>query len=190
MDGPEPGMSGMNEDVTREVEQFLYREARLLDERRFHEWLELLTDDVRYRMGSRTNRYPKRSKAIAILNPDRYVEDDLGNEDELSILDETKQTLSQRVARLDTGMAWAEDPPSRSRHLITNIEVEPGDAAQEVKVYSNFMVYRSRGETETAFYVGARGDVLRRIPGSWKIAGRKIILDQNVLLAKNVSIFF
>src|SRR5262249_36995794 len=141
MDGPEPGMSGMNEDVTREVEQFLYREARLLDERRFHEWLELLTDDVRYWKGKTTNRYHKRSKAIAILNPDRYVEDDLGN-DELAILDETNQTLSQRVARLDTGMAWAEDPPSRSRHLITNIEVEPGDAAQEVKVYSNFMVYR------------------------------------------------
>jgi len=183
-------MSGMNEDVTREVEQFLYREARLLDERRFHEWLELLTDDIRYWMGSRSNRYPKSSKAIAILDPDRYVEDDLTKEDELAILDETKRTLGARVARLDTGMAWAEDPPSRSRHLITNIEVEPGDAASEIKVYANFMVYRSRAETEQDFYVGARRDVLRRVAGSWKIAGRKIILDQNVLLAKNVSIFF
>jgi len=183
-------MSGINEDVTREVERFLYREARLLDERRFHEWLELLTDDVRYWMGSRSNRYPKSSKAIAILDPDRYVEDDLPREDELAILDETKQTLSQRVARLDTGMAWAEDPPSRSRHLITNIEVDPGDIASEVKAYSNFMVYRSRAETEQDFYVGARRDVLRRVAGAWKIAGRKIILDQNVLLAKNVSLFF
>ena len=87
-------------------------------------------------------------------------------------------------------MAWAEDPPSRSRHLITNIEVEPGGAASEVKVYSNFMVYRSRAETEQDFYVGARRDVLRRIAGAWKIADRKVILDQNVLLAKNVSIFF
>src|SRR6516165_273938 len=190
MDGREPGMSGINEDVTREVERFLYREARLLDERRFHEWLELLTDDVRYWMGSRSNRYPKSSKAIASLDLDRYVEDDLPREDELAILDETKQSLSQRVARLDTGMAWAEDPPSRSRHLITNIEVEPGDAASEVKAYSNFMVYRSRAETEQDFYVGARRDVLRRVAGAWKIAGRKIILDQNVLLAKNVSIFF
>jgi len=178
-------MSGMNEDLTRAVEQFLYREARLLDERRFHEWLELLTDDIRYWMGSRTNRYPKSSKALAILDPDRYVEDDMTREDELAILDEDKQTLGQRV-----GMAWAEDPPSRSRHLITNIEVEPGDAANEVKVYSNFMVYRSRAETEQDFYVGARRDVLRRVAGAWKIAGRKITLDQNVLLAKNVSIFF
>ena len=190
MDGREPAMSGINEDVIREVEQFLYREARLLDERRFHEWLELLTDDVRYWMAGRTNRYPRRSKAIAILDADRYVEDDMTKEDELAIFDEDKQTLGQRVARLDTGMAWAEDPPSRSRHLISNIEVEPGDAANEVKVYSNFMVYRSRAETEQDFYVGARRDVLRRVAGAWKIAGRKITLDQNVLLAKNVSIFF
>jgi 3-phenylpropionate/cinnamic acid dioxygenase small subunit len=183
-------MSGRNEDVSREVAQFLYREARLLDERRFHEWLELLADDVRYWMGSRTNRYPKTSKAIAILDPDRYVEDDQTREDELAIFDETKATLGARVARLDTGMAWAEDPPSRTRHLITNIEIEPGGAANEVKVYSNFLVYRSRAETEQDFYVGARKDVLRRAAGTWKIARRKIILDQNVLLAKNVSIFF
>ena len=183
-------MPGMNEDVTREVEQFLYREARLLDERRFHEWLELLTDDIHYWMGSRSNRYPKSSKAISILDPDRYVEDDLTKADELAILDEDKASLTSRVARLDTGMAWAEDPPSRTRHLITNIEVEQGDAAAEVKVYSNFMVYRSRAETEQDFYVGARRDVLRRVAGAWKIAGRKITLDQNVLLAKNVSIFF
>ena len=183
-------MPGMNEDVTREVEQFLYREARLLDERRFHEWLELLTDDIHYWMGSRSNRYPRTSKAIAILDPDRYVEDDLTEADELAILDEDKASLTSRVARLDTGMAWAEDPPSRTRHLITNIEVEPGDAVAEVKVYSNFMVYRSRAETEQDFYVGARRDVLRRVAGAWKIAGRKITLDQNVLLAKNVSIFF
>lgn len=180
----------MNEDVTREVEQFLYREARLLDERRFHEWLELLTDDIHYWMGSRSNRYPKSSKAIAILDANRYVEDDLAGEDELAILDETRETLRGRVARLDTGMAWAEDPPSRTRHLITNIEVEPGSVASEIKVHSNFMVYRSRAETEQDFYVGARRDVLRRVGGAWKIASRKVILDQNVLLAKNVSIFF
>jgi len=180
----------MNEDVTREIERFLYREARLLDERRFDEWLTLLTDDVRYWMGARSNRYPKRSKAIAILDPARYVEDDMVQDDELAILDETKQSLIGRVARLDTGMAWAEDPPSRTRHLITNIEVAPGTMPSEVEVHCNFMVYRSRGETEQDFYVGARRDVLRRSDGEWKIAERRLTLDQNVLLAKNVSIFF
>jgi 3-phenylpropionate/cinnamic acid dioxygenase small subunit len=180
----------MREETIREVEQFLYREARLLDERRFHEWLELFTDDVHYWMAGRRNRYPKTSKAIAILDLDRYVEDDLSEDAELAILDENKQTLSARVARLDTGMAWAEDPPSRTRHLLANIEIEPGDAASELEVYSNFIVYRSRSEIEQDFYVGARRDVLRLVDGAWKIARRKLILDQNVLLAKNVSIFF
>jgi 3-phenylpropionate/cinnamic acid dioxygenase small subunit len=179
-----------NEDLIREVEQFLYREARLLDDRKFHDWLTLFTDDVRYWMASRTNRYPKSSKAIAILDLDRYVEDDIGREDELAILDETKETLSGRVARLDTGMAWAEDPPSRTRHMVSNIEVEAGAVESEIRVYSNFIVYRSRAETEQDFYVGARQDVLRRVDGEWKIAHRKLVLDQNVLLAKNVSIFF
>jgi len=176
--------------LIREVEQFLYREVRLLDERRFHEWLQLLTDDIRYWMGSRTNRYPKSSKAISILDPGRYVEDDVAGEDELAILDEDKSTLTARVARLDTGMAWAEDPPSRTRHIIANIEIEPGEAETELKVYSNFIVYRSRSETEQDFYVGARRDVLRRIDGTLRLANRKITLDQNVLTAKNVSIFF
>jgi 3-phenylpropionate/cinnamic acid dioxygenase small subunit len=180
----------MREATIREVEQFLYREARLLDERRFHEWLELFTDDVRYWMAARRNRYPKTSKAIAILDPDRYVESELAEDDELAILDENKQTLSARVARLDTGMAWAEDPPSRTRHLLANIEVEPSEAASELEVYSNFIVYRSRSEIEQDFYVGARRDVLRLFDGRLKIACRKLILDQNVLLAKNVSIFF
>jgi len=179
-----------NEDLIREVEQFLYREARLLDDRKFHDWLTLFTDDVRYWMASRTNRYPKSSKAIAILDPERYVEDDIGREDELAILDESKETLSGRVARLDTGMAWAEDPPARTRHMISNIEVEPGDTDTEVKVYSNFIVYRSRAETEQDFYVGARRDVLRRVDGTWKIARRHIFIDQVMLKSKNLSIFF
>jgi 3-phenylpropionate/cinnamic acid dioxygenase small subunit len=180
----------MRAEVVREVEQFLYREARLLDERRFREWLALLTDDVRYWMPGRSTRYPKVSKAIVIFDPDRYSEEELTRDDELAILDETKETLGRRIARLETGMAWAEDPPSRTRHLLSNIEVEPGDMASELKVYANFLVYRSRSETEQDFYVGARQDVLRHVDGAWRIARRKIILDQTVLLAKNVSIFF
>ena len=87
-------------------------------------------------------------------------------------------------------MAWAEDPPSRTRHLITNIEVESGDIGSQNQVHSNFIVYRSRSETEQDFYVGARRDLLRHIDGSLKISSRRIVLDQNVLLAMNVSIFF
>ena len=180
----------MRDELLRDVEQFLYREARLLDDRRFHEWLELFTDDVRYWMAGRSTRYPRSSKAITVLDPERRREADPAIEDEMAILDETKATLGGRIARLDTGMAWAEDPPSRTRHIITNIEVEAGDTASELKVYSNVLVYRTRAETEQDFYVGARQDVLRRVDGGWKIARRKLVLDQNVLLPKNVSVFF
>ena len=61
----------MHAEITHDVEQFLYREARLLDERRFREWLALLTDDVRYWMAGRSNSYPQVSKALVILDPDR-----------------------------------------------------------------------------------------------------------------------
>jgi 3-phenylpropionate/cinnamic acid dioxygenase small subunit len=179
----------MDDRVVREVERLYYREARLLDERRFREWLDLFTEDVRYWMVTRADRYPKESKAVAALDPAR-AEADADDDDALAILDESKATLAGRVARLETGMAWAEDPPSRTRHLIANIEVEPGAAAAELTACSNFMVYRSRAETEQDIYVGARRDLLRRMDGVWKIARRKLTLDQNVLLAKNVSIFF
>ena len=180
----------MREHIIREIEQFLYREARLLDDRRFREWLELLTDDIRYWMPVRSNRYPVSSKAISILDGARYEEEEVSKEGELAVMDEDKDSLTRRVARLYTGMAWAEDPPSRTRHLVSNIELEPGDKDSELKVYSNFIMYRTRGETEQDFYVGSRQDVLRKVDGQWKVAYRKIVLDQTVLLAKNVSNFF
>src|SRR6201995_5010866 len=95
-------------NLIRGVEQFLYHEARLLDERRFHDWLSLFTDDIHYWMAARTNRYPRSSKAIAILDAERYAEEDPGGADELGLFDEDIRTLTARVARLDTGMAWAE----------------------------------------------------------------------------------
>jgi len=180
----------MQEQIIREIEQFLYREARLLDQRQFHQWLELFTDDVRYWMPMRSNRYPLTSKAFSVLDGSRYEEEELSKEGDLAILDETKESLSQRIKRLDTGMAWAEDPPSRTRHFVSNVEVYPGDTESELRVYSNFILYRTRAETEQDFYVGSREDTLRKVGGAWKIAFRKIVLDQNVLLAKNVSNFF
>ena len=177
-------------DTIRSVEQFLYREARLLDERRFHDWLALFTDDVHYGMAARANRYPRSSKAIAVLDADRSAEEDFTATGELGLFDEDLQTLTARVARLDTGMAWAEDPPSRTRHFIANVDVEPSDVDGEVKVRCNYIVYRSRGETEQDFYVGTREDLLRWVEGGWKIARRRLILDQNVLTAKNLSILF
>lgn len=178
------------EDLWREVERFLYRESRLLDERRFREWLDLWTEDAHYWMPIRSTRIPKGSKAMVIMNPETYDDEELAKEGELAYFDETKETISIRIKRLETGMAWAEIPPSRTRRIISNIEVEDGNRSEELRVFSNFIVYRNRRETEQDFFVGRREDILRKVEGQWKIARRKIILDQNILLAKDLSIFF
>ena len=96
-----------------ELMQFYIREAWLLDERRFREWLDIFTDDVLYFMPRRKN----------VLRRELHREvTPLGD---LAILEEDRRYLEMRVARLETGMAWAEDPPSRTRHLIGNLEAAP-----------------------------------------------------------------
>lgn len=165
--------------IEREVERFLYAEARLLDERRFQEWYDLLAEDIRYFMPLRTNR---------LL---REQGQEFSGDDDLSYFDDDKPFMHARILRLATGMAWAEDPPSRTRHLITNVTVDPVELAPgEYRVDSNFLVYRNRLETEVDLFAGSRSDVLRRSASGWMIAERKIVLDQNVLLSKNLSIFF
>jgi 3-phenylpropionate/cinnamic acid dioxygenase small subunit len=171
-------------DLVRDVEQFLYKEARLLDGRKFREWLALMTDDVRYWMPTRYNR--KRDGP----GEQWEVEKEL---DELGWLDETKASLTMRVERFYSGLAWAEEPPSRTRHLITNVEVLDGESDDALQVFSNFMTYRSRLEglaADTDFFVGQRQDILRRTPDGFMIASRKIVSDFVVLNAQNLSIFF
>jgi 3-phenylpropionate/cinnamic acid dioxygenase small subunit len=86
-------------------------------------------------------------------------------------------------------MAWAEDPPSRTRHLITNIEVETGSTDAEILVYSNFLVYRSRGETEQDFFVGSGGHPEARGGRLENRAAQNRPRPERAP-AQNVSIFF
>ena len=108
--------------------------------------------------------------------------------------DEGKDTLTRRVRQIRTGVHWAEEPPSRICHMISNVQIlhasPAGPAPTEVAVKSRFLIYRNRVETETDVLVGKREDLLRRVDGDWRIARRKIILDQSVLLAKNLTFFF
>jgi 3-phenylpropionate/cinnamic acid dioxygenase small subunit len=159
-----------------ELMPFYIREAWLLDERKLKDWLDLFTDDVLYFMPRRKN-VPRRESQRE-LTP-------LGD---LAILEEDKRYLEMRVARLDTGMAWAEDPPSRTRHLIGNLEavlLEDG----EVRAKTAFLIYRSHLETDHQLLSGCREDMLRKVNGGWKVARRMIVLDANVLLDKNLSVF-
>jgi 3-phenylpropionate/cinnamic acid dioxygenase small subunit len=159
-----------------ELMPFYIREAWLLDERKFKEWLELFTDDVLYFMPRRKNV------------PRREAEREITALGDLAIFEEDKRYLQMRVARLDTGMAWAEDPPSRTRHLIGNLEAELLENG-EVKARTAFLVYRSHLETDHQLLSGYREDVLRKVDEVWKVARRMIVLDANVLLDKNLSVF-
>ena len=96
--------------------------------------------------------------------------------------------LVRRVARLDTGMAWAEDPPSRTRHLIGNLEATALENGQ-AEARTAFLVYRSHLETDSQLLSGCREDVLRKVNGAWQVKKRTIVLDANVLLDKNLSVF-
>jgi len=113
---------------------------------------------------------------------------------DISWFDEGKETLTRRVRQIQTGIHWAEEPVSRISHLLSNIqliEVNPSAAEPaEVSVRCRFLVYRNRVETETDILVGKREDLLRRVGSDWRIARRKILLDQNVLLSKNLTFFF
>ena len=163
-----------------EIEQFLYAEAALLDELRFDDWLALLTDDIHYYMPTRRTRLAREA--------DRSI----SAPDEVALFDEDKQSLALRVRRLHTGMAWAEEPASRTRHLVSNVRVSPGGQPQEYRVQCNWLLYRSRLEREVDQFVGTREDLLRRADNAlgWQIARRHLLLDQTLVLANNLSIFF
>jgi 3-phenylpropionate/cinnamic acid dioxygenase small subunit len=169
--------------LTQEIAEFLYAEAELLDERHYDEWLALLAEDIRYWMPMRRN----------VKFGDTTREFTRERED-ISWFDEGKQTLTRRVRQIQTGIHWAEEPQSRITHMVSNVQLlaaTPNAAmAQEVMAKCRFLIYRNRLETETDLLVGKREDTLRRVGDGWMIVRRKIILDQNVLLTKNLTFFF
>ena len=165
--------------LRHEVEEFLYHEAELLDARRYEDWLDLLSDDVRYFMPMRRNV------------PHDETEREFTREGaDVSWFDEGKDTLTRRVRQILTGIHWAEEPPSRICHMVSNVQVVGVASSSEIAVKSRFLIYRNRVETETDVLVGKRDDLLRRVNGGLKLARRRIVLDQNVLLAKNLTFFF
>ena len=169
--------------LRQEIEDFLYREAELLDERRYDEWLSLLAEDVRYWMPMRRNvKFGEDEREFTRADSD------------INWFDEGKDTLQRRVKQIETGIHWAEEPVSRISHLVSNvrlIEATPSlTEPREVTARCRFLIYRNRVETETDILVGKREDVMRRDGEEWRIARRTILLDQSVLLSKNLTFFF
>ena len=164
--------------LERDVENFLYREAELLDDRRYEDWLDLWTEDAHYFMPIRRN-----------IKFGQWDAENTNELEDISWFDEGKQTLTSRVVQLNTGIHWSEEPPSRICHMVSAVRIDEVNG-NEVSVHSRFLIYRNRLADEQNFYVGKREDTLRRVGGKWKIARRKVILDQSVMLSKNITFFF
>ena len=165
--------STVSYDVQREIERFLFREARLLDEGHYDEWLALFADDVRYWVPTRETT--------------SSFETSVAGDHDLALFDDDKDFLRARIQRLHSGLAHAETPPSRTRRFISNIEIDQ-QADDEYDVGCNMLIYQTRLERTEIVFVGRREDRLRKSNGSWQIARRKIVLDQT-LIPRTISIF-
>ena len=183
----------LSEDERRLLQQLLYTELdaaaenvrdfevngppeALDDAQDYATWLSLLTEDVRYVMPVRV------TTALAA---------GFNTAPGMAHFDEDRYALEKRVERLLTDHAWTEDPPSRTRHLVTNVRTfaGPGD---RVTVESSLLLFRSRGDTRDAEYVCAlRRDELRPDAGdlAFRLASRHLTVEESVLRTQNLAIF-
>jgi ethylbenzene dioxygenase beta subunit len=174
-------MESINErDVSaeeaRQVQAFLLREARLLDNECWDDWLLTLSEAIHYWMPGIENRRREDKSGPYTLAHMAYFDDSL-------------RDLKRRVARFKQPSAWAENPPTRNVHVISNIEVFAGLEPGEFVAHSCFINVRSRGLSESAQLAGRREDVLRLEADGLKLLKRKILIPNAMLLCKNINTF-
>jgi 3-phenylpropionate/cinnamic acid dioxygenase small subunit len=168
-----------------QVQQWLYREARLLDSRRYDLWLELLDDEVRYRVPSRAYIRQGHVKDFTTWSVERELE----TNDALPLIDDDLPALKARIERLQTGMAWAETPPSMSRRLISNIIVLGTEADGCLSVVSTLFLAKVRSEGRVLF-TAERRDRLVSDGDDFRMRDRYVVLDDVVLASENLSLIF
>ena len=139
------------------VEQFLYHEAQLMDEHRFDEWLALWTQPALYWVPSNRDE----------IDPKR----------EVSLIYDDWVRIQLRIARLKSGFAHAQEPRSRMRRLISNIEIEEA-AHNETIAQSNFILAELRRGKQDMF-AGRTTHLLRPYNGAFKIVSKKVLLINN-----------
>jgi len=170
------------------VEQFYYREARLLDGRRYQTWLGLCSESIRYVMPARTN--PLVDNAArgneSMISVEREL-DGLGL-DGTPIRDESYPYLALRVERSFKPNAWAENPPARTRRIIGNVEILEVEA-DRLSVTSAFHLFYSRPGSESFLYAGQRRDVLLREDDGFRILDRLIVMDMADIELPTLGLF-
>ncbi|AMG87251.1 3-phenylpropionate/cinnamic acid dioxygenase subunit beta [Bordetella bronchiseptica] len=171
-------------ELKREIEEHMYDECELLDTRQFSRWLDTLAEDLVYFMPMNFN-----------VKFGRHAQDEHTRvEKDMSWFNEGKWTLTKRAEQIMTGVHWAEEPLSRLCRVVSNVQLtaiaEGADGALEVDARSRFVMYQNRCEYEEYYFTGRRYDRLRRVGDGWQLVRREIHLPQNVLLAKNLTMFF
>jgi len=170
-------MKPISSDLHHSIEQFLFREARLLDTDQQRTWLQTMVHpNIRYKVFSRQLRNRKDQNAPG---PDRVhiFDDDLG-------------MLDKRVRQFETGMQWRSDPPERLRHLISNVEGYMGEEQNQYRIFSNCLVFRNRRVHEESHFIYGRYDVLESdANGSMRLLSREIDYDQRFVEGRNLLFF-
>jgi len=170
-----PGQVESGSRLHNQVLDFLIAEARLLDHNHYTRWLGLLADDLRYRMPVR--RTVRRREG-------------LGYDPTMTHFDDDHASMSLRIRRLAGDNAWSEDPPSRTRRFVSNVQVFTTDAPDEVEVESYLLLTRSaKDDTHFDLVPAERHDLLRRAPVGFTIARRTIYIDQTRVGTPNFAIF-
>ena len=154
----------MSSPDARSVERFLYKEARLMDEHAYDEWLSLWAPTALYWVPSN--------------------HDDGDPAHTVSIIHDDRPGLEARIERLKSGAAFAQDPKSRMRRLVSNVEIEERDG--ESIVYANFDISEvRRGERRTI--AGRTMYRLRRRGDDFEIVLKKVMLVDNDEPLRNLT---
>jgi 3-phenylpropionate/cinnamic acid dioxygenase small subunit len=160
-----------------ECVEFLIDEAEMLDELRFDEWRALLAQDIEYNVPQRLTR-PVRMQDGTTIRTVQHMHDNYAS-------------LMLRVRRItETRSAWCEDPPSRTRRMVSNVRVYKTDKPNEFKVQSYMLLTRNRFDFDYFDLIPCdRHDVLRKEGGALQLARREVLIDQSVLGTPNLGIF-
>jgi len=162
-----------NQEAYFIAQSFLAREAKLLDERRFDEWFELLDDDIVYHVPIREARID-------------YADEHAGGGYRIR---DNKALLRIRVERNKSGFAWAETPPSRTTRVVGSIIAEPGEDGT-LRVESAMLMYRQRGHDAPGEVVPVRRqDVLKLTAGGPRLLRRDAFIAEVVLTTNNLGVF-
>ena len=175
-------------ELQHRVEQFYYREARLLDNREYQQWFALIHPEISYSMPGRSNpmvdnRERGQESMISVERELEGVESD-----GLPYRDENYAVLWVRVDRSYKMNSWAENPPARTRRIIGNVEIlDAGD--ESLKVLSNFHLFYARPGLKDFFYAGQRRDQLVASRDGFQIKRREIVMDISTVNVPTLGIF-